>query len=398
MIKAFLTNVFINGVASAIGSVAIIFVVSQLAPSVWGLSAAVLGGGQFLGSALSFGSQTERVKRYSRLGKIEATESARQDSIARVAVGLSLAATAGFVILLGGAILGAALLAAAGVYVGIGTTNFRVSQRAFGQAGIRTISEKLVALLIVASAAAFGAVGATTLPIAIGIGGLVVGVADLLALRPRGADVRAGLTRRVIGRQWSRTFYYGIASLTPSLLLLDSIVVIAFSDATQAGYLSVGSKLVAPMSIAATAIVTALLPYLSAGSARVLPRIHGVKTGIALSAFGALMAAVFLLADYWVPWLFGREYLNAVWPVRLYVLNVVVVLFTRVGVTILQAWDDQKVAGVLVSVQAVTALIGIGVGSYFGGALGGSFALVLTNIVLAVVLLRRVRALAADSS
>lgn len=398
MIKAFATNVMLNGVASAIGSISIIFVVSMLSPSTWGVSAALLGVGQFAGAAISFGSQIERVKRYSRQEPTGARHSATQDSVARVTVGLVLATVALVAFLMGAVVVGSILIGAAGVFAGLGTSNFRVSQKEFGAVGVRIISEKLLALSIVGVSALLDVLDETTLPIAIGLAGLVVGLLDVLTLRPDRADIRAGLSTRVYARQWSNAFYYGLASMAPSLLLLDSMVVIAFSDSTQAGYLSLGSKLVSPLSIAATAIVTALLPYLSAGSGRVLPRIPKKKASIVLAAFGGMMAVFFILADSWVPWLFGSEYAPSAWPVRLYILNVVVILFTRVGVTILQAWDDQRVAGIMVSTQSSVALVGIAVGAYVGGALGASFALVLTNLVLAVLLHWRVRSLTAGTA
>ena len=67
MIRAFATSLSFNIAAAALSGIAVLLVVAALSPNQWGAAAAILGAGQFLGATLSFGSQTERVRRYSRL-------------------------------------------------------------------------------------------------------------------------------------------------------------------------------------------------------------------------------------------------------------------------------------------------------------------------------------------
>ena len=214
-----------------------------------------------MGSVLSFGSQIERVKRYSRLDGAQATVQATRDSVARIAAGLCLAALALPAYAFGLETAGTTVLASAGVYVGLGTQ--KTEDIAKGRLVCRRAGNRGKDVYDGHGLSVGSRRDDQRLQFADRNGhcGIGVGVSDLAALRPALSEVRCGLTWVVVRRQWSNSLYYGLASVTPALLLLDSSVVLALSDSTQAGYLSVGSKLVGPLSIATGAIVAALLPF-----------------------------------------------------------------------------------------------------------------------------------------
>lgn len=363
-------------------------VIAVLAPSEWGASAAILGAGQFLGAACSFGSQVERIKRYSRLEAEAVAETARGDTAARLTVAFLIALVA-LVVSPFAAAPAAGLIAASGVFASLGATNHLIARRRYAAAGVVQVSEKGAALVVVILVAWSGTLVSVSLAIIVGVSGLAASVMVFALLTPSRRSITVGIRPQSILQIWKGSLYLGIASLAPAALLLDVTVVLAIAGAVEAGLFAVATKLTAPLSIAATAVVAVLLPELSSSSSRALPR-PGRKGIVALVMTLLGLALVFLTASYWVPLIFGEEYRGAVWPVRFYVLNVVVILGTRALVTMLQAWNDERAASFLVAAQVATALIGIAVGAHFAGAFGASIAVLATNVLLAVALWLRV--------
>lgn len=383
--RGFAINLAFNLSATGLSSLATLLVVRALAPADWGVAAAVLGVGQLLGAAISFGSQTEHIRRYARAGADAGLRSAVRDSAARVSIALAM-------LLLGAALLlvappaGAALICAAGAFTSLGTTNYLISARRFFRAGGLLVLEKGLAFTAILALTLSDALGRESLPIAFGCAGLAVGILGLL-LNVSAAGSRFRLVRwSDIAGHWRGTTYFGISSLGPSLLLLDATIVAAIAGATQAGYFSVGSRLVAPLSVASTSIVAALLPYLSS---TVPNRAAPMKPRVVLPLLGGfivLMTALLVLADWWVPVLLGSTYSDAVWPVRFQILNVIVVLFTRTLATILQAWGHERSVAGFILAQVLAALALLALGSALGGAFWASMAVLSTNLLLVVAL------------
>jgi len=387
--RALATSLGFNLMASALGSVSILLAIAVLEPSIWGASAAILGVGQFLGAALSFGSQVERIRRYSRLNEPELLAAARVDSIARLMV-TTCACTVSLVTALVAPTASLVLLTAAGVFASLGATNHLIALRRYASAGALHVTEKLTALVFVGAFAWSGTMDSFSLAQSVALSGLIVGLASLAWLRPTRRSLREGVRSEALLRIWSKSLYLGIASLAPSALLLDVGLVVAVAGASDAGLFAVATKLTAPLSIAASAIVAVLLPHLAASSVRSIPR-PGKRGLVALSGMLLGLTVVFLAASWWVPTFFGAEYEGAIWPVRFYVLNVVVILGTRALATVLQAWDDDRFVSLVIACQVIVALVGIAVGALAAGAFGASLAVLATNLVLAGLLWRRVR-------
>ncbi len=388
MFRAFGTSLSFSVIGSVIGGGTLILVIAVLQPNMWGESAAILGIGQFLGSVASFGSHINRIRTYSQLASDDISSEARIDLVSRMSVGVAVA------ILALGALwvwpaLGAVLIASAGVFVSLGVSNHFIAQKRYARAGWLLIFEKCLALSAIGIALAAGGLSAVALPLAIGGAGLGVGLLTIALLRPDRHSIFKGLRFDRIADTWRGSFFLGIASIAPSALLLDVTIVWAVSNSHEAGLFAVATKLTAPLSVAATAVVAVLLPYLASSTSRTLPR-TGRKGVIALIAFLVGLTVVFVTANIWVPLVFGNQYLGAVWPVRFYVLNVSLILVTRALLTVLQAWNDERMGAFLVLGQVCLALVGLAIGGMLGNAIGASVAVLATNAILAVLLWRRV--------
>jgi O-antigen/teichoic acid export membrane protein len=391
VIRALLTSFGFNAVASLFGGIATILVIAALSPQDWGVAASILSVGQLLGAAVSFGSQVERIRRYSRESESAIRILAGADSAGRLLLAIVLCFVAVIVVLIS-PVAASIIFTAAGVFLSLGTTNHLIASRRYVKAGAAQIAEKTIVLSIIGLVAMNGATNALTLAMATGIAGFVMSAGIFITLRPNMSSVVVGIRPSSIRAIWASSPFLGVASLAPSALLLDVALVLLITDSEQAGLFAVATKLTAPLSVAATAVVAVLLPHLSASSRRTLPRVGG-RGLLALTGLIALLGGVFVSADVWVPLLFGNEYAEAVWPVRFYVVNVVIILGTRALVTILQAWNDERAASFLVLGQVASALLFISLGAHLAGAFGASIAVLVTNMILLAALLLRVRLL-----
>lgn len=390
MIRAFAINLSATLLGTVLSTLATFMIVRTLTPQNWGASASALGIGQLVGASLSFGTQIERVRRYSRLPPSDRAAEAELDSRARLAIAFVVAA-AGFAIMVVSPFAGSILLTAAGVYASLGAANYFIAAKRFFAAGVVVLAEKGLLFSIVGTTVLFWTPVPTTLPLAQGIAGLAV--ATVVGLVTRVGATRLGVVghaRRLIV-QYKSGLHIGIASLAPSFLLLDATIVIALAGPTAAGTFALAARLVAPLTVATSALVTVLMPFLVDRPEEEHERTNFRLLFGATAVYFAALAGLALSATTWVPLVFGSRYEGAVLPVQLYIGNAFVVFFTRVLVTLGQAAGDDKAMSWLVSVQVVTALIGIAVGADVAGSSGAAFGVVTTNVVLAVVLALRTK-------
>ncbi|WP_277959979.1 lipopolysaccharide biosynthesis protein [Frigoribacterium faeni] len=377
--------------STLLSTAATLLLIRYLSPADWGSSAAILGLGQLIGALVSYGSQIERVRRYSGLDGDERSAEAALDARARWTLSFSLL-TVGLVTLLFSIPAGATVICAAGVYSSLGATNYFVAARRFWLAGSIVLLEKTFLFGTVAASVLFQFASVTTLPIVQGLVGLLAGLISLLSIQttPPAMSLRDH-ARRVV-RQYGSARYVGIASLAPSLLLLDVSLVHVFSTPENAAQFSLASKLVAPLSLATTSIVTVLLPFMvGEHSERVL-----LKRGVAVFFVGGFLLVLAVLlasANWWVPTFFGKDYSGAVFPVRLYLVNTFLAFFTRILVTRGQARNDDRVTSLMIACQVLLALVGIAIGAQLGGASGAAVSVVSTNLVLALALSVRGRSI-----
>jgi len=389
MFRSLAVSFGFNAFASVLGSVAVFLVIAAMNPGDWGRAAAILGAGQFAGAVLSFGSQTERIKRYSRMPPDLLLAVTRANSMSRLII-------VGAVFVLAACLfpflpaVASGLIATAGVFASLGATNHLIAVKKYAAAGLLQVLEKSLALAFAGALIATGTMVPLLLAPVMGLSGVLIAIVSFISLRPDRAAFVDGAKPRAVLAIWKGSFFLGIASVAPSALLLDVTIVIAFAGAAEAGIFALATKLTAPLSIAASAVVAVMLPVLASSTNR---RLRGPKGREWLGVVAILvgLGVVFATAQWWVPLLFGAEYAGAVWPARLYVLNVSIVLVTRALVTTLQAWDDERFASALVAGQVAAALIGLGLGAHFGGALGASTSVLATNMVLTCFLIARVR-------
>jgi len=389
MLRSLAVSFGFNAFASVLGSVAVFLVIAAMSPGDWGRAAAILGAGQFAGALLSFGSQTERIKRYSRMPPDLLLAVTRANSASRLVmvVAVVLVATCLFPFL---PAVASGLIAAAGVFASLGATNHFIAAKKYAAAGLFQVLEKSLALAFTVVLISTGFMAPLLLAPVMGLSGVLIAIVSFVSLRPDRAALADGARPSAVLGIWKGSFYLGIASVAPSALLLDVTIVIAFAGAADAGVFALATKLTAPLSIAASAVVAVMLPVLASSSNRKLRGPKGREwLGVAAILLG--LGIVFVTARWWVPLLFGEEYAGAVWPARLYVLNVSIVLATRALVTTLQAWDDDRFASALVAGQVAVALVGLAFGAHFGGAVGASVSVLTTNIVLTCFLIARVR-------
>lgn len=386
-----LSNASLGVLASICTAVATAFAVRLLGVDEWGRAAAMLGIAQLSGAFLSFGTPVERVRRYARLRSDDARLTALSDTLARVGLA-AIVAVVGLVVGTMSSLVGATIVAATGVFLSLGAPNYFASQQRLVAAGVLVLLDKSMFLACILLLGGVGFSGTTVLG-ALAFGGWSAGLVGLVTIAGPRALARQRVHLSDLVRQYKGTLHVGVASLAPSALLLDTAIVIGASGAVQGGLFGVGARVVSPMAAVVSAVVVVLLPFYSIPENRYSwrrpPRIVFAAVLVAVAGV-AVLARV---AGWWVPLLFGAEFIGAVPGVQLYLFNIVMVVFTRSLATILQAWDDDKFVSVAVASQVATSLVGIWLGAVIGGATGASVSLVATNGVLALVLALRVRSL-----
>lgn len=383
-------NFAANAAGSLISALTMLIVIATLSVENWGLSASILGIGQFVGAAVSFGTHTRLLREISVLESGVARERARIQSFARTAVGLA-GLTIGAALSMLSPVVGATIVLCSGVFVSLGVTAPLIAQRRYASAGVVLVTEKLVALGMAVFATRMLGLGAVGLPVALGLAGVIAGALVTISHRSRAGGSRFGVTLREVGAIWGGSLHFGIAALAPSALLLDVALVSMIAGQTEAGLYAAGSRLMAPLSIAATTIVQILMPALATKriSDFVAPSRSRVVVwgGVTVLAAGSLM----LLVPPLVILILGPEYQASSGIIRVFIGNAAVALLTRTLATVLQAWHQERVVAQLVAAQVFVALAGILVASNQYGAFSAALALLASNCLLAAALLLAVR-------
>lgn len=375
-------NLSANALGSLLAALTMLVAVRGLSVAQWGESAALLGIGQFAGGALSFGIPALQVRNLSVLPETEYRRTAFLCVAARWLLGLTLA---GVGLALAGwfAGVGAAVILAAGVFVSLGATAPFIARRRYLAAGIVLVAEKGAAIVAVGWLATAQRLDVLALPLVVGVAGLSAGslAAIWIGFSHGWGQPRALLHGMVT--HWHGSLFFGIATVAPAALLLDTWVVSIAASQAEAGAYAVGSRLLAPLSVVATTIAQVLMPTMAA---RGPGQLHGLRPrSLMLIVVGGIIVSATLM---WIGpvaavQLLGPGYGAAEWPIRFFVLNAAVVLVTRTLVTILQAWHREAIASGLVASQVGFALLGVYVCSGISGAGAAAMAVVLSNLLLA---------------
>lgn len=376
-------------------AIAMAVAIREMEVEEWGRTAALIGIAQVFGGFLSFGTPIERVRRYARASPASAREMSLSDTLDRFVLAAGLVASAVGLSVLGSS-LASVVFASSGVFLSLGAPNYFAGVRRYIAAGALVFHEKLLALLVVLSfVAVFPRVSAEYLLIALGAAGWLTALAGLAVTVGRSRWQPSLPTPERLVLAYRRAWGLGIASIGPTMLLLDASVVRWAAGSEEAAYFGIGVRVVGPATIVISSLVIVLLPHFASAENRFVVPAISVRS-IVVAVFGiAILTGLGVSAHWWVPLLFGDEYTASVATVRLYLINALFVLFTRTFATILQAWDDDRLVALAVSVQVLTALIGIAIGARVGGAQGASFSLAASNAVLAVLLWLRIRVLVA---
>lgn len=386
MIRAAGINLGGNVVAALLSALMLVVAINALSVGEWGRSAALLGAGQFAGAFLSFGTQVKSLRDLSALERSEFAVRALPASLSRLFVGLTVTLL-GLLVFGFNESIGCVILVSGGVYVSLGAIMPLIAAKRYGLSAGCLVLEKSIAVAV--SAWTLPLLGELAVPVAVSAAGILIGVVALALLRAQGAIATKRSVASSLTEQWKGSFSFGVASVAPSALLLDVALVTLVAGSTTAGVYSIGAKLVAPLSVAATTVVQVLMPRMasSSGSGQLkISRRAGLIGSVAIISASAAAAA---LVPEVVTLLLGERYAEAAWPIRFFVLNAGLVLVTRTLVTILQAWRHESLAAALVAGQVVIALAGVAVFASQGAAAAAG-AVFGSNAVLAVALVSTV--------
>lgn len=384
MLKAFITNFGATLISTGLSTIAVFLLVRNLSPADWGVSASTLGIGQLLGAILSFGTQIERVRRYSSMTDETRRLQAKTDASARNAIA-TLSGLIGLIVLVFAPDVGAVVIAAAGTYASLAATNYFVAAKQFVKAGLVLAAEKSLLLALVSTALVIAAPGSLVMPVAQGVAGLTTALVSSKLIRVHAPKLSLKEHVRRLQGQYRSGIYLGLASLAPSFLLLDATIVILISGREEAASFALAARLVSPLTIATTALVAVLMPFLISPAREARGSNAQALVVLTLGYFASL-AVLAVSASWWVPMVFGEAYASSILAVQLYIGNAFMVFFTRVLATVSQARGEDKIISVLIGSQVIAALVGIAIGAGLAGSSGAAISLVSTNAVLALVL------------
>ncbi|GAA2084344.1 hypothetical protein GCM10009821_27150 [Aeromicrobium halocynthiae] len=375
-----------NGLGSLMTVGALVIATRGLGPEVWGFSAAAWAAGQFFGGLVNFGVSTERIRSLAGMSEAEASQAFGSVVAARLLL-LLLLILAGVILLAAGAnFLALVLFAAAGSSASLLSTAHAYARRNYRAATVILGGEKGIFLLIVASASFTESLTVHTVPVAAGMAGVIMLISVLVVHKP--GSSWSGFQE--VWRQYRRSANFGWASLGPSILLLDVLVVGLFASETQAGFFAVASRLTSPLSLLTTAAATALLPVAASITSWESLRL-GSRGAAVLSVFGFGLVSLALLAPLWVPRAFGSPFEGAIPAIQIYLANAAVIVVTRISVTLLQGWNQERFAAQAVMFQCLATLLLVAVGAYVAGAIGAAVAVLWSNIILSCILVRKAR-------
>lgn len=387
------TSFAFNVAGSLLSGIVLIVAIRSLELDEWAKAAAILGIGQLLGSVLNFGSSVDRIRTYSRLNRDMARKSAAADTITRLRYALGLLAIAGLLSWVE-PFLGAVLVVASGAFVSLSTGAYLSSRGRFTSAGSLLLIEKFLVLgTFVAITLNFGATY-LTLPLVQGIGAMVGGLISICFLELSVMDILRHLWSKPVNL-W-QSFFMGVSTVSPSLMLVDVSLVLAAAGSYEAGLYAAATRIVAPLNVVATSVTAVILPHASSETRRRFRLSLSPKLGLAVMLMAGGLALVLVTAPYWVPVVLGEIYAEAVWVVRLCLLNVVAVLISRTLVAVIQGWNNEKFAALALVSQVVLALLLVALLAGSGGALAAAAGILAANTLLVIVLIARVHQLNAS--
>ena len=378
-------NLFANTTASILSAASMLIVIRTLSITDWGHTAALLGGGQLLGSVLSFGTPARLIRELSVLRTAAYKRNAYILTLARSLTGAVIMAIGLLLFVFYSPDIGSFVVLGAGVFVSLGSTVGFISRRRYVAAAAVLLSEKASALLSLMVLAGFHSLTPAIFCCVLGITGLIAGFLASIFLRRSHTNPR--VLKTAARRQWFGTLHFGIAAVAPSFLLLDTVIVAHVCGASEAGAYAVGSRLLAPLSVVSTTLAQTLMPILAVyGPAARIPFPTARRWVFGVVAVISVVLVLITVAPGVAVWSLGSEYSASAWPIRFFILNAAAVLVTRALVTALQAWRHESLASILIGANVLLALMAVLFGASVGGAGGAAAGVFVANIVLAISL------------
>lgn len=386
------STVGLNVIASLISAAIVLLVLRTASPSDWGGVTAAVGVAQFCGGLLDMGSTSYATRALSRPGITALDAEFQRLQVARLTIWrlLILVGTSAWLL----SSLGFSwwlILLGASTFLSIGATVKMVAALQFFRAALMTVLDKAVAFTALLVALAIEVPAYLAYPAALAIGATTSALTAMVLSGTRGTLVWPLFIARP-HHIWRGSASFGVANTAPALLLFDVAIVALLANAHEAGIFALGARLVAPLSVAAAATSRVVLPLFSYRTVTLPGRRTVVRAVAVLSMVLGGLGLLLVMASWWVPALFGERFVEAIWPVRLYILNVMVVLFTRTLATFLQAQGRESAVSVMVLSCVLFALAGIAVGALLAGAVGASFGVLVANLVLVFLLVRHTAA------
>lgn len=189
---------------------------------------------------------------------------------------------------------------------------------------------------------------------------------------------------KIISYSWP----YWLNSVATQARNLDVTIAAAVSGATQAGFYSASSRLTSPLRILPTSLASILLPYAAKKNSSNISRLALATIGMSIG-MTVLYVGLALLCPIVVPVLLGDDYIDAIPSIQIACLGLGFAAAASLLGALLQGVGLRHFVAQASVAMTVACLVGVGIGAYFLGAVGGAIALALSFVIQSVLLFVR---------
>lgn len=264
-----------------------------------------------------------------------------------------------------------------GVAIADGRTHVNVIALGVSRAGI------LIGVLGVHTLTALSAITAY------GISGAVMGLVGYAIARTLvGSIPKPTETAESVGSLIRRAWPFWVASMSQLVRTLDVSIVALVASPLTAGLYAVPSRLTGPLRLLPTTLNKMTIPYASRGDTKTIASLRRVMY-VVLALMAVIFAVVFVFTELILRLTVGESYLDAAWPLRILLLGVLMNVAGSFKSGLLQGSGEQVFIAKLGAFLAVLFLAGVGVASYFFGAIGAASAATFVYAVQLVCVSRR---------
>ncbi|WP_164073739.1 lipopolysaccharide biosynthesis protein [Stenotrophomonas maltophilia] len=213
---------------------------------------------------------------------------------------------------------------------------------------------------------------------AFGVASLLAGVATKVALGIKAENAPAAKESVALSEILSESKHYWMHSFSLQARNIDSSLVAVLAGTAQAGFYSLGSRLLTPLRMVPTAMATVLLPHASkSGIAR-------YSLGRILLMTGLLGAPYLALAATWpmvIPLLFHGKFDEAIGPLQLLTVSIAFTSTTSIFSALLQGAGHGAAVSRISIATTFATILGVACGSAGWGAFGAALAYALASVL-----------------